>query len=44
MALLATRKLRNDEVLAMLAKLFITRGRPALIRSDNELESVAMAA
>ena len=37
MALPVARKLKSDDVLAVLAELFVTRGPPAHIRSDNVL-------
>ena len=37
MALPVARKLKSDDVLAALAELFVTRGPPAHIRSDNVL-------
>ena len=37
------RKLRSDDVLAVLAELFVTRGPPAHIRSDNGPEFIATA-
>ncbi len=37
------RKLRYEDVLAILAELFVTRGPPAHIRSDNGPEFIATA-
>lgn len=34
-ALPVARKLKSDDVVTALAELFVTRGRPAHIRSDN---------
>ena len=43
MALPVARKLKSDDVLAALAELFVTRGPPAHIRSDNGPEFIATA-
>ncbi|KFG89572.1 Integrase [Sphingobium herbicidovorans NBRC 16415] len=43
LALIVARQLRHEDVLAALADLFITRGPPANIRSDNGSEFVATA-
>ncbi|WP_120222558.1 IS3 family transposase [Sphingopyxis sp. FD7] len=43
LALPVARKLRSDDVLAALAELFVTRGPPAHIRSDNGPEFIATA-
>jgi len=43
LALPVARKLRSDDVLAVLAELFVTRGPPAHIRSDNGPEFIATA-
>ena len=43
MALPVARKLKSDDVLAALAELFITRGPPAHIRTDNGPEFIATA-
>lgn len=43
LALPVARKLRSDDVLAALADLFVTRGPPAHIRSDNGPEFIATA-
>ncbi|VWX54442.1 hypothetical protein NOVOSPHI9U_620028 [Novosphingobium sp. 9U] len=37
------RRLRSEDVLAALAELFVTRGPPAHIRSDNGPEFIATA-
>ena len=41
LAMVVARKLRHEEVLAALAELFVTRGPPANIRSDNGPEFIA---
>ena len=43
MALPVARKLKSEDVLAALAELFVTRGPPAHIRSDNGPEFIAHA-
>ena len=43
MALPVARRLKSDDVLAALAELFVTRGPPAHIRSDNGSEFIATA-
>jgi putative transposase len=43
LALPVTRRLRNEDVLAVLAELSVTRGPPAHIRSDNGPEFIANA-
>jgi transposase InsO family protein len=43
LALPVARRLRSEDVLAALAELFVTRGPPAHIRSDNVLGREAMA-
>lgn len=43
LALPVARRLRSDDVLAVLAELFVTRGPPAHIRSDNGPEFIANA-
>jgi putative transposase len=43
LALLVARQLRHEDVLAALAELFIDRGPPAHIRSDNGSEFIATA-
>lgn len=43
LALPVARKLRSEDVLAVLAELFVSRGPPAHIRSDNGPEFVARA-
>jgi transposase InsO family protein len=43
LALPVARKLRSEDVLAALADLFVTRGPPAHIRSDNGPEFIATA-
>ncbi|MBJ7498147.1 MULTISPECIES: IS3 family transposase [Sphingopyxis] len=43
LALPVARKLKSDDVLAALAELFVTRGPPAHIRSDNGPEFIATA-
>ncbi|WP_186402184.1 IS3 family transposase [Sphingopyxis sp. P1IMeth2] len=43
LALPVARKLRSDDVLAALTDLFVTRGPPAHIRSDNGPEFIATA-
>lgn len=43
MALPVARRLRSEDVLAALAELFVTRGPPAHIRSDNGPEFIANA-
>src|SRR3546814_14561632 len=43
MALPVARKLKSDDVLAALAELFVPRGPPAHIRSDNGPEFIATA-
>jgi putative transposase len=43
LALIVARQLNHDDVLAALAELFITRGPPAHIRSDNGSEFIATA-
>jgi transposase InsO family protein len=43
LALIVARQLRHEDVLAALADLFITRGPPANIRSDNGSEFIATA-
>ena len=43
MALVVARQLRHEDVLAALAELFIARGAPAHIRSDNGAEFIATA-
>lgn len=43
LALPMARRLRSEDVLAALAKLFVTRGPPAHIRSDNDPEFIANA-
>ena len=43
LALIAARQLRHEDVLAALAELFIARGPPANIRSDNGPEFIATA-
>jgi transposase InsO family protein len=42
-ALPVARRLRSEDVLATLAELFVTRGPPAHIRSDNGPEFIANA-
>ena len=42
-ALIVVRQLRHEDVLAALAELFVTRGPPAHIRSDNGAEVIANA-
>jgi putative transposase len=37
------RRLRSEDVLAAIAELFVTRGPPAHIRSDNDPEFIAIA-
>src|SRR3546814_12434533 len=43
LALVVARQLRHEDVLAALAELFIERGPPAHIRSDNGSEFIATA-
>jgi transposase InsO family protein len=43
LALPVARRLRSEDVLAALAELFVTRGPPAHIRSDNVLGREAAA-
>ena len=43
LALIVARKLSHEDVLAVLAELFIGRGPPAHIRSDNGSEFIATA-
>ncbi len=43
-ALIVARQLKHEDVLSALANLFITRGPPAHIRSDNGAELIANAA
>ena len=43
LALIVARKLRHEDVLAALAELFVSRGPPAHIRSDNGPEFIATA-
>ena len=43
LALVVARRFRHEDVLAALAELFIARGRPANIRSDNGPEFIATA-
>jgi transposase InsO family protein len=43
LALIVARQLRHEDVLAALAELFVTRGPPAHIRSDNGAEFIANA-
>lgn len=43
LALPVARRLRSEDVLAALAELFVTRGPPAHIRSDNGPEFIATA-
>ena len=43
LALIVARQLRHEDVLAALAELFIERGPPAHIRSDNGSEFIATA-
>src|SRR3546814_437302 len=43
LALIVARQLRHEDVLAALAELFIVRGPPAHIRSDNGAEFIATA-
>jgi len=43
LALVVARRLRHEDVLAALAELFIERGPPAHIRSDNGSEFIATA-
>jgi putative transposase len=43
LALIVARQLKDEDVLAALADLFITRGPPANIRSDNGAEFIANA-
>jgi transposase InsO family protein len=43
LALTMARQLRHEDVLAALAELFIARGPPAHIRSDNGAEFIATA-
>jgi len=43
LALVVSRQLRHEDVLAALAELFIERGPPAHIRSDNGSEFIATA-
>ena len=43
LALIVARKLRHQDVLAALADLFVSRGPPAHIRSDNGSEFIAKA-
>jgi len=43
LALIVARQLRHEDVLAALAELFIARGPPANIRSDNGSEFIATA-
>ncbi|PYD49434.1 IS3 family transposase [Komagataeibacter saccharivorans] len=43
LALIVARRLRHEDVLAALADLFISRGPPAHIRSDNGSEFIATA-
>jgi putative transposase len=43
LALIVARQLRHEDVLAALAELFIARGPPANIRSDNGPEFIATA-
>jgi putative transposase len=43
LALIVARQLKHEDVLAALADLFITRGPPANIRSDNGSEFIATA-
>ena len=43
LALIVTRRFRHEEVLAGLAELFVLRGPPANIRSDNGPEFIATA-
>ena len=43
LALIVARQLRHEDVLAALAELFVTRGPPANIRSDNGSEFIATA-
>ena len=43
LALPVARRLRSEDVLAALAELFVTRGPPAHIRSDNGSEFIATA-
>jgi transposase InsO family protein len=44
LTLIIARQLRHEDVLAALAELFVTRGQPANIRSDNRSEFIATAA
>ena len=43
LALVVARQLKHEDVLAALADLFVTRGPPAHIRSDNGAEFIANA-
>ena len=43
LAMRVARSLTSDDVLAALAELFVTRGPPAHIRSDNGSEAIANA-
>lgn len=43
LALIVARQLKHDDVLAALADLFVSRGPPAHIRSDNGSEFIATA-
>ena len=43
LALIVARQLRHEDVLAALAELFIARGPPANVRSDNGPEFVVTA-
>ena len=43
LSLQVARKLRSNDVFAALAELFVTRGPPAHIRSDNGPEFIATA-
>lgn len=43
MALVVARRFRHEDVLAALAEMFIARGPPANIRSDNGSEFIATA-